>query len=477
MVLVLLLASGLVAGLWAALAGRSIPLGVPGEWEWSRLGPTVRPSGVRLGIALVGVGLVGLLAALGARMLRRAGAGKAREAAWLAALVPVGVIVQLALMTGAPVGYGLPKWVTLAMPGASGYHEVARGEADDLAGFLCRYDSWIAEQDALHIGTHPPGLFATTRAALALMDRAPGLARLIDAALPSDVHYGFRNFVRPLPRADRAAIALIGALTMLASVATAVPLYLLMRSSGQGPLASWSAACLWPVVPATVLFQPAADAAFPLLATSALALADRATPRAAVLAGTVLAVGMAFTLAFLGVGLIVGLTLATATGTDRRRRLGLLAATGLGFLGPILIAWAATGADPFVIWWWNQRNHARFYEEFPRSYLDWVAVNPVETAVAIGLPATLWAVAGFATGRIPRPCWFALLTLVLLTVSGRSLSEVARLWMPFFPALIAAAGAGMSRLGGGPIALGLTVAMMGVQSLILEAFIQVVYPA
>ena len=38
--------------------------------------------------------------------------------------------------------------------------------------------------------------------------------------------------------------------------------------------------------------------------------------------------------------------------------------------------WAATAANPFVIWWWNQRNHARFYVEYPRSYLAWVAGQP-----------------------------------------------------------------------------------------------------
>ena len=476
--LVLLLAGGLVAGLWAALADRSIPLGVPGEWEWSRLGPTVRPSGVRLAIALAGVALDGLFAALGARMLGRAGAGPAREAAWLAALVPVGVLVQLAVMTGAPVGYGLPKWVTLAMPGASGYYDVARGEADDLAGFLGRYDSWIAGQDALHIGTHPPGLFATTRAALALMDRAPGLARLVDAALPPDVRYGFRNFVRPLPRADRAAIALIGALTMVASVATAVPLYLLMRSSGQGPLASWSAACLWPVVPAAVLFQPAADAAFPLLATAALALAARATPRSAALAGIVLAVGMAFTLAFLAVGLIVGLALATAPATDPsatarapardRPRLPRPDPARLGgdrggpvrhlVVEPAEPRRASTRSSPARISPGSRSTRSR---------------RPSRSACRRRSGRSPGSRPAGRRGPAGSPCS----TLALLTISGRSLSEVARLWLPFFPALIAAAGAGVARLGGGPIALGLTVASMGVQSLILEAFIQVVYPA
>ncbi len=66
--------------------------------------------------------------------------------------------------------------------------------------------------------------------------------------------------------------------------------------------------------------------------------------------------------------------------------------------------------------------------------------------------------------------------LVVLTLSGRNLSEVARLWLPMMPALLVAAGAGLNRLVGGGVAAGISLFLIGVQTLVLQATIQVVYP-
>src|SRR5919107_2547262 len=118
---------------------------------------------------------------------------------------------------------------------------------------------------------------------------------------------GPRRGGRPPPPADLAALALTGGLVLLACAGTVVPLYLLARSSLSAPEA-WVAASLWPLVPSAILFQPTADTAFPLLSTTALALAAHAgrsgSRRGYLLAtgaGLVLALGMAFTLAFLPV--------------------------------------------------------------------------------------------------------------------------------------------------------------------------------
>jgi hypothetical protein len=308
------------------------------------------------------------------------------------------------------------------------------------------------------------------------METSPALARTLDEALPVEVANAFREIVGPMPRADRAALVLIGALTLLASAATVVPLYLLMRGSGCDAAVAWSAASLWPLVPSAILFQPTADTAFPLLATAALALATRRGPIAAGVSGVILAVGMVFTLAFLAVGLMVGLMLATAPEVSIRRRAGLILATGAGFLTPTLLGWLVTGANPFVIWWWNQANHAGFYVEHPRRYVAWLLINPIELAVALGVPAAVWAVVGLASGRAPRVSWIALGVLVLLTLTGRSLSEVARLWIPFCPMLLAASAAGLARLGGGAVSLGVTSLLTAVQVVMMQLLIQVVYP-
>jgi hypothetical protein len=129
-----------------------------------------------------------------------------------------------------------------------------------------------------------------------------------------------------------------------------------------------------------------------------------------------------------------------------------------------------------VIWWWNQKNHARFYVEFPRSYRSWLAANPVELVIGLGLPAAVWSCLGLAGKDAPRVSVAAVVVLTVLTLSGKNLSEVARLWLPMMPALLVAAGLGFERARAGAMTLGATVSLLGAQTLALQAMIQVVYP-
>jgi hypothetical protein len=476
--LLLFASAGLVVGLGGVLRDREIPLGVPGEWTWSRLGEQIEPVAVDVGLAAVGLGLFAGFAAIGRRDLGRLGPQPARwrEGGWVAGLVAAGVLAQLAAMTASPPGYGIAKAVTLAMTGSSGYYHVAREEMADPMAFLRDYPEWIKGQDVYHVGTHPPGLFVLSRAVLGLMDTSPGLAKGIDAITPRGLSDAFRQIIGPIPRADRAALVLLAGLTMLACAATSAPIYLMMRGSGADPATSWSSAVLWPLVPSAVLFQPTADTAFPLLAAMSVALATRRGPVSSTMAGVVLAFGMACSLVFLAVGLIVGLMLATHKGMPIRRRLLLIGLTGVGFLAPTLLGWAVTGANPFLIWWENQSKHAGFYGENPRSYFPWLVMNPIELIVGLGLSASAWVVVAMVAGKAPRASWFSMLVLVILTLTGRSLSEVGRLWLPFFPMLLAAAGPGQARVGGGSVTLAITILLMAAQVVAMELTIHVVYP-
>jgi hypothetical protein len=478
--LFLIAQAAFVAGFAVALRSGAMPLGVRGEWEWLRV--PAGPSWADVLLTGAAVMTYAVLAALGMRALQKK-ESRGREALVLLGLLGASVAIQLILPGGAPVGYGLTRWaVVLHSPGSSGYYTVARRQIGDTRRFLADYPDWIRHQDALHVGTHPPGLFLVEHGLLRLMETQPGLARLVLDHLPEPVVQGFR-MIGPVPPADRAAIALTAALTWLACAATVAPLYLLARANLSAP-AAWASAALWPLVPSTILFQPDADTAFPLLSTTALALAAQAGRTGgrrgvllAALAGVVLAIGMMFTLAFLPVGLVVAIILASSSEATRSLRAGLIAATGAGFLVLTFAFWAITRANPFVIWWWNQRNHARFYVEFSRSYRAWVVVNLLELAVALGLPATLGAIIGFLSIRqAPRAAWAALAVLILLDLSGRNLSEVARLWLPLMPPLLTASGLGLTRLGGGPKALTTTLLLLGAETMILQATIQVVYP-
>ncbi len=460
------------------------PLGVAGEWEWPRVLVAARP----MTLALAGLAVVGFagFASLGlAGLARRAGAR--REAGWLAGLAVAAVVAQGTVQEGAPEGYGLSKWIlALSSPGSSGYYTVARGQMADPRRFLRDYPGWIARQDALHVGTHPPGLFLVARGSLAAMDGSPALARAVLDFAPPSVAAAARVMreAGALPRADAASLALTGAVTLGVCAATVVPLYLLARASLPAPLA-WFAASCWPLVPSSLLFQPAADAAFPFLSTLALAGASWAARRSsepvglalAFGSGLLLAAGMVFTLAFLPVGLVVALILIRPAGSGLRRGAALIGATGLGFVGLTLLGWGWAGADPLATWWANQRNHARFYVEYPRSYLAWNLANPVELAVGLGLPAVAWGCLG-VTGirRWPRVSVATLAVLASLSLSGKNLSEVARLWLPLMPPLLLISARGFEAAGGGPRSLAATIVLGGALVLVLQSTIQVVYP-
>ncbi len=80
-------------------------------------------------------------------------------------------------------------------------------------------------------------------------------------------------------------------------------------------------------------------------------------------------------------------------------RVALILATGAGFLAFVLAGWLVTGANPFVVWSWNLHHHARFYDEYPRTYWLWLWVNGIELAIAIGLPTIVWFFVGLLGPR------------------------------------------------------------------------------
>ncbi|HEU5115686.1 MAG TPA: hypothetical protein VFT74_03340 [Isosphaeraceae bacterium] len=475
-----MLSLGLMIGFAVAVSTHVLPLGVPGEWEWSRLHDPVWTSPAQgLLLGLLGSVVLALYAGFvfwGFRDLSRAETSKGGRALWVSALAVASVLTQIGLQSAAPEGFGLTKWTfSLHSSGSNGYYTLARSDAmSDPARFVRQYPGWIKKQDSLHVGTHPPGLFLIWRGVLGFWQSHPQAAQVVSRLLPEPIQAGFREISEfdPLPSADRAALASVGFLTLLACSLTVIPLYFLARDC-LSPALSWAAAALWPVVPSAILFQPTADTAFPLLATSALALAISGKRIGPFVCGLVLALAMQLTLAFLAVGLVVAILHLTRANIPWLRRLERVGWTGLGFLALSGLFWGVSGANPLTIWLANAHNHARFYEQFPRSYLAWNLANPIELAVALGLPAFVWAVVGFR--RAGWSVWAPVLVLALLQVSGRNLSEVARLWLPLMPPLLISAAAGWSRFGARVGAVAVSVLLVGAQTLWLQATIQVVY--
>ncbi|HUG90423.1 MAG TPA: hypothetical protein VML55_06300 [Planctomycetaceae bacterium] len=464
---VVLLAAASIGFLWLT----DVPLGVPGEWTWERIGYAawILP-GLAAGLAaavLAAGAYVGFCWAVGRRISRspRLGVG-----GWLLLLAGSGFGLLLAVQMALPAGHDLARMpVVLYDPAASGYFTIARygddGGAVRVPELLAGYEERMRGGDVLHIGTHPPGLIVAHRGLIELCRRSPGVTRSVRSLTPVDVELAFDLIDRQarigpvLSETDRAALWLAVLVTQAVAAAAVVPLYLLVRRY-RSRVESWRAACLWPLVPALSVFLPKSDALFPFVGVLFLWLWLEGCARPSVVrslaAGAVLWVGMSLSLAMLPVAAL-GAVLAAWEGrtapaigsaSPAGRRLAVACvATAVGFWGPVVAVWLALDLNLPGVWLWNYRNHAGFYAEYDRTWWKWLAVNPAEFALAAGVPLAAAAAVGAwrglrGGGGQAGPVIGCLAVWGAVWLWGKNMGEAARLWLVFQPWLVwLAAGA------------------------------------
>ncbi|HEV3121221.1 MAG TPA: hypothetical protein VGY53_04935, partial [Isosphaeraceae bacterium] len=100
----------------------------------------------------------------------------------------------------------------------------------------------------------------------------------------------------------------------------------------------------------------------------------------------------------------------------------------------------------------------------------------LELGVGFGIPAAAWAVRGYWARSAPRFSWAALATLAFLDFGGQTLSEVARLWLPWMPALLASSASGMAKDELPTATFAVTVILLGLETALLQSLVQMVYP-
>ncbi|MFO0945982.1 MAG: hypothetical protein U1D30_08555 [Planctomycetota bacterium] len=428
-----------------ALLASDLPLGILGEWVWNR-SPRLPAIGRWFLPAVAGFVYIGFV--LWGR--RRVAAGGMGAVALLLPLLLVAAFLLHAAILDLPdIGWGVERWpATLYFPATSGYFTVAR-TIDDGRAFLAHYETWIQHQDNFHIGTHPPGLIVIFHSIQRFFEQHPRQASSLVSYLPERFMDGLVQSAgtKGISIPEQATLAVVAILTWVTYLWTILPIYANARL-GASRENAWLAAAAWPLVPAGPLFLPVSDCLFPFVSASLvwLMLQSPASRLSLLefLAGSLLVLGLFVSLAFLAI-------LPIAIGS---RLLHGWRARGTPWRGLIGVIWFAAGTVSALIWfyWWfdvnliavwreNLAKHAGFYDRMPRTYFPWIGLNLVEFAISTG---PIWFVAAFLPFLL-RP-WFTIpasrlgalqcgwwMTMILLDLSGRNLSETARLWILLTP--------------------------------------------
>lgn len=176
-----------------------------------------------------------------------------------------------------------------------------------------------------------------------------------------------------------------------------------------------------------------------------------------ILSGVTLCCCLLLSLAHLPVLVMLAVFVFGFTIVDFRKRmfpiLETITIAALSFFTTCAVWQHWTQCNLLCVWQMNLTNHAAFYSQSPRSWAAWFVVNPIELALAVGLPLAVVSIIalyqlmtdsrvsqGRSRSNIQLFTIACVLTWTLLWLSGKNMGEAARLWCfvtPWF-AIIAA---------------------------------------
>ncbi len=455
---------------WVVLSAPTIPLGIPGEWTWARRAlAEIDPLEVIRTLSLCG----GYWTAIVWRERNH----KSPVVLCVIAFLWLNGVLYLQ-----PDVQGLSRAPTvLYYKRTEGYFWQAAFEVEDSKEFLAGYRAAISTGNDpdryLHIGTHPPGLTLGYRALLSLFQSSPALTNAVIRLEPVSMKEAFEALGQfPTPkgeftRENEATLWTATLLTLLAVAGACWPIYRLTARMSD-PITAWRAAAIWPLVPSLVVFFPKSDLFCPMLATMSCWLWLEGWSRLSlwrcVLAGMGFFCGLMITLALAPVALLLVIQTILERWTRKesfRERTAMgdiecVLAALLGFVVSLsaLSIWGTCNLAG--VWLQNLKNHGMFYDHNSRTYLGWLALNPIEAAIALGVPLACCAAMGLVRAWNRRSqtavndgpaiafsqgaAWFAVWSILWL--SGKNMGEAARLWIFLAPWPVMTALVGLSRV-------------------------------
>ncbi len=436
----------------------SLPLGVPDEWVWNRIGYFNPGAMTELFTNVILFSFVAIPWLLFVRWGSQRVSSVVTQK-WLLLVLTFASFFLASFLQSIPGRSSFPKSWVLYYPGMSGYFHLARYEMLDSATFLRTYEDRMSEGDVLHVGTHPPGLFLLNRWLWSACESSPALTDIGLTLMSSQTQEEFDTLQETLAMSgvalktsDRVSLWVSQSFTELVAVAALIPLFLLLRRQ-VSPETAWWISASWPLLPSLIIFLPKSDVLFPTLGLLFLwcwvsSLEKQSWPRA-MSAGVAFWCGSLLSLAIVPMGLVAGvysllILFSKSTNSDQQHLIKLKAVL-LTMVGSLLTFFGLTLAmgvlceiNLFAVWVWNYKNHAGFYEQFTRTYDKWLIANLIETYFALGAPIFIAALFGLrvcwkSSRETSQLLWAGALVWAAIWVSGKNSGEAARLWLVFFP--------------------------------------------
>ena len=459
----------LVAALAVWLVVLQRPLGWVNEWVVPVVGRAY-PLSFLLAPALTLIGFGGLIVYLWRSMRKEKIAGHRRALEWT---IVLGLVVgawslQVALWSVAPGSVSLLAAVQLSDV-STGY----LGEAwtiDDVSEYLREYAHDMPRKPE-HVATHPPGAVLFFHAVRELGATFPGLRRTALIASSTAVGMSIDELGGEVSRypfsrwlgSEGVATAILASwlLGACGALMPAVIFATLRRSAGSER--ALVTATMLALAPSMLFYFQTLDQLIGLasvLMAAALAATQRHWAWSAV-AGLIAAAALFVSLGALALVALGGAFLllrgirqagqaGDASWSDTRSALLPLLVFGAG-LAMGLGAWYGIGVDAIQVFSEGLGAHSVTGLAAVRKYWIWVWLNFVEFAVFMGLPLTVLVVTAVpgvirtlrTISSRALPAYLggaALLTIMLLDLSGGVKGETGRLWLFFIPWLAAAVG-------------------------------------
>ena len=442
------------------------PAPYPPEWQWAA---AMKPWSARVLPALAcAAGLMALLALSGraAASLRP----RAARGMLLAGAALLGLGFQLALRHLDEEG-AVAAIVRRTISGSyTSFHRVAvSGVARDPGAFLAHHHELVGalRHRALHAATHPPGPVLFYSGLIEACRRSKALTERL-VAIVSDSGLATESLANPPPSPESIGAALLGPLPLgLLGALACWPTASLARTLHGDRAAALRTGVLWTLVPAVALMSPELDQALALpvtasIAAFALALRREGDAAGSAWIGHAVAAGLLAALAeffsygaavFVLLGWLAVLPLA-GRGASRRVAVagGLAVAAGAAVVGLERLA----GHRPLVSALTALSIHRQQFTA-RRSYLAWLAFDPVDLFWFLGPPLALLVVAAgvravfrpaSAETSVDRFRAATVLGVAALILSGIVRGEAGRILIPIMPMLLVAAVAGKGGASG-----------------------------